>query len=83
MPRANGLDWIEDPSNGDERFSRNFLRHQVFPLLTQRWPQTVASMARSAAHLREAQGLLDELAQADLAALEQDSRFTLVDRCHL
>ncbi len=74
--RANGLDWIEDPSNCDERFSRNFLRHQIFPLLTQRWPQTVASMARSAAHLREAQGLLDELAQADLAALEQNSRFT-------
>ncbi len=74
--RANGLDWIEDPSNCDERFSRNFLRHQIFPLLTQRWPQTVASMARSAAHLSEAQGLLDELAQADLAALEQNSRFT-------
>jgi tRNA(Ile)-lysidine synthase len=73
--RANGLDWVEDPSNCDERFSRNFLRRQVLPPLTQRWPQAMASMARSAAHLREAQALLDELAQTDLAAIAQDSRF--------
>jgi tRNA(Ile)-lysidine synthase len=74
--RANRLDWVEDPSNQDERFSRNFLRRQVLPLLTQRWPQAVASMARSAAHLSEAQALLDELAQVDLAGLDAPSRFT-------
>ncbi|MDP3846579.1 MAG: tRNA lysidine(34) synthetase TilS [Pseudomonas sp.] len=73
--RSNGLGWVEDPSNCDERFSRNFLRRQVLPLLTQRWPQAVASMARSAAHLSEAQGLLDELAQADLTLMQPDSRF--------
>jgi tRNA(Ile)-lysidine synthase len=73
--RANGLDWVEDPSNRDERFSRNYLRQQVLPLLTRRWPQALASMARSAAHLSEAQGLLDELAQGDLAALDTPSRF--------
>jgi tRNA(Ile)-lysidine synthase len=73
--RGHGLRWVEDPSNSDERFSRNFLRRQVLPLLTQRWPQAVASMARSAAHLSEAQDLLDELAQVDLAAIEQESRF--------
>jgi len=73
--RANGLDWVEDPSNGDERFSRNFLRRQVLPVLTRRWPQAVASMARSAAHLSEAQGLLDELARTDLASIDEASRF--------
>ena len=73
--RGHGLRWVEDPSNSDERFSRNFLRRQVLPLLAQRWPQAVASMARSAAHLSEAQDLLDELAQVDLAAIEQESRF--------
>ncbi|MDO8696971.1 MAG: tRNA lysidine(34) synthetase TilS [Pseudomonas sp.] len=73
---ANGLDWVEDPSNCDERFSRNFLRRQVLPLLAQRWPQAVASMARSAAHLSEAQGLLDELAQADLTAIDEAAPFT-------
>lgn len=65
--QAHQLRWIEDPSNQDRQFSRNYLRHQVMPLLSARWPQAQASMARSAAHLREAQGLLDELAQIDLA----------------
>lgn len=65
--QSHGLRWVEDPSNQDRQFSRNYLRHQVMPLLTGRWPQAHASMARSAAHLREAQGLLDELAQIDLA----------------
>ncbi|WP_405122230.1 tRNA lysidine(34) synthetase TilS [Pseudomonas sp. M20] len=65
--QAHHLNWIEDPSNQDRQFSRNYLRHQVMPLLSERWPQAQTSMARSAAHLREAQGLLDELAQIDLA----------------
>ncbi|SFA73384.1 tRNA lysidine(34) synthetase TilS [Azotobacter beijerinckii] len=63
-----GLQWIEDPSNRDQHFSRNFLRHRVLPLLTERWPQAVRSMARSAAHMAEARELLDDLARLDLAA---------------
>ena len=69
------LSWIDDPSNQDHQFSRNYLRHQVFPVLTARWPQAVATMARSAAHLSEAQGLLDELAQIDLAHASTASDF--------
>ncbi|MCU7250737.1 tRNA lysidine(34) synthetase TilS [Pseudomonas koreensis] len=69
------LHWIEDPSNQDRQFSRNYLRHQVMPSLTGRWPQAQASMARSAAHLREAQELLDELAQIDLARCVTPSGF--------
>ncbi|MBV6288990.1 tRNA lysidine(34) synthetase TilS [Pseudomonas aegrilactucae] len=65
--QAHGLQWIDDPSNDDTRFSRNYLRHQMLPMLAQRWPQAARSLARSAAHLGEAQGLLDELAQQDLA----------------
>ena len=69
------LQWIEDPSNVDCRFSRNYLRNRVFPLLTERWPQAVASLARTAEHLSEAQGLLDELAAIDLRAADQPSPF--------
>lgn len=65
--QAHQLSWIEDPSNADTHFSRNYLRHQVLPTLLSRWPQASLSLARSAAHLSEAQGLLDELAQQDLA----------------
>ena len=72
---AHQLRWIEDPSNQDSQFSRNYLRQQVMPLLTERWPQAQASMARSAGHLREAQGLLDELAQMDLAQAQTPDEF--------
>lgn len=63
---AQGLQWIEDPSNLDTRFARNYLRHQVMPSLTARWPQATRSLARAAAHLAEAGALLDELAREDL-----------------
>ncbi|MEZ1316184.1 tRNA lysidine(34) synthetase TilS [Pseudomonas fluorescens] len=69
------LSWIEDPSNDDRRFSRNYLRHQVLPVMAQRWPQALASMARSAAHLNEAQGLLDDLAQLDLTQARVAGQF--------
>jgi len=73
--REHQLQWIEDPSNTDSRFSRNYLRHRVFPVLTERWPQAVSNLARAAGHLSEAQGLLDELAQMDLQAAAQPSPF--------
>ena len=69
------LKWIEDPSNADLRFSRNYLRHRVLPTLTERWPQAVPGLTRTAEHLSEAQGLLDELAVLDLHAADQPSAF--------
>ena len=65
--RAHRLSWIEDESNRDERFERNFLRWQVMPQLRDRWPGADQCLARAASHCRESQDLLDELAQADLA----------------
>ncbi|WP_095163240.1 tRNA lysidine(34) synthetase TilS [Pseudomonas sp. Irchel 3F5] len=73
--QAQQLNWIEDPSNNDTQFSRNYLRHQVFPTLVQRWPQAAQNLARSAEHLSEAQGLLDELALEDLAEASTPAPF--------
>ncbi|MFP6797765.1 MAG: tRNA lysidine(34) synthetase TilS [Pseudomonas sp.] len=73
--REHTLSWVEDPSNADERFSRNYLRRQVLPTLLGRWPQAATNMARSAAHLSEAAQLLDELAQQDVAAAEVFGEF--------
>ncbi|MBA1428676.1 tRNA lysidine(34) synthetase TilS [Pseudomonas fluorescens] len=69
------LKWIEDPSNADPRFSRNYLRHRVLPVLAQRWPQVVSSLTRTAEHVGEAQGLLDELAVMDRQRADQPSAF--------
>ncbi|MDP2244632.1 tRNA lysidine(34) synthetase TilS [Pseudomonas sp.] len=70
------LRWVEDPSNTDSRFSRNYLRHEVLPLLTRRWPQATASLARAAEHLGEAGQLLDELAQQDLQVAQAPGEFS-------
>lgn len=64
--QARGQDWIEDESNQDLRFSRNFLRRQIMPALATRFPAAEEKLAHSAAHFAEAAQLLDELAQLDL-----------------
>lgn len=58
--QAHGLQWIDDPSNDDTRFDRNFLRRRVLPLLRERWPHADAAFARSAGLCSDAAGLLDE-----------------------
>ncbi|NQZ87781.1 MAG: tRNA lysidine(34) synthetase TilS [Colwellia sp.] len=65
------LEWIEDESNNDESFDRNFLRHTISPKLVDRWPSINKTIARSAAHCFEAQQLLDELGGQDLADCQQ------------
>lgn len=63
---ANNLLWVEDPSNADTRYDRNFVRSRVIPVLQQQWPSAVDSLLRSATLAAEADDLLDELAVADL-----------------
>jgi tRNA(Ile)-lysidine synthase len=59
------LKWINDESNFDEKFPRNFLRHRVFPLLEQQFPACRTTLARTARHFSEADALLDDLATLD------------------
>jgi tRNA(Ile)-lysidine synthase len=63
------LDWVDDPSNADRRFDRNFLRHEVLPRLKSRWPDIAARLQRSARHAGEASQLLATLAEIDLETL--------------
>lgn len=65
---ANGLVWIDDPSNEDQQHDRNFLRATVLPQLASRWPAANVSLAHSAALLQEADTLLDELGMSDVAS---------------
>lgn len=72
-----GLSWIEDSSNRDERFDRNFLRQQVMPLLAGRWPAMARTLSRSARHCAEAQRLIDGLSESDLARIADGECLTL------
>lgn len=63
---ARGLTWVEDPSNWDLNRDRNFLRHRVLPLIAERWPAWCDTLARSAGHCAEANGLIRVVAEAAL-----------------
>lgn len=66
---AEALEWIDDPSNRDLRFDRNYLRHDVVPVLRERWPSLGETLARVARHQAQAAELLRELAAGDLQGL--------------
>lgn len=61
-----GLQWIEDISNLSREPDRNYLRHEVLPLLKARWPALSTTLSRSAQLCAEAAVLLDDLADWDL-----------------
>ncbi|TDG13585.1 tRNA lysidine(34) synthetase TilS [Seongchinamella unica] len=49
--KAQGLRWIDDPSNAETSLDRNYLRKEVMPLLEQRWPAYRQTVSRAADHL--------------------------------
>ena len=63
------LDWIDDPSNSNNQFNRNYIRHEVWPLIIKRWPSASRLLSRSAQHCCEADTLLADLAKLDLAVV--------------
>jgi len=67
--RRRGLAWLEDPSNVDRRFDRNYLRAECLPALLERWPSAGRMANRLAGQMAEAQELLTDLAQVDLAGV--------------
>lgn len=73
------LQWIEDPSNQDTQFDRNFLRQEILPLLEQRWPSLDKTVARVASHCAEAQMVLSANAKEQMLMLyDQQQRCLLI-----
>ncbi len=70
VARQHSLHWIEDPSNLDHRFDRNYLRHQVMPLLKARWPAATETLSRAAMRSAAASQSLLAMAHQDLASLK-------------
>ena len=63
--RARDLSWIDDESNRDLRYARNFIRHDIAARLRGRFPGYPSTLVRAAGHQAEAAALLDELAALD------------------
>jgi len=64
-----GLSWVEDPSNQQQHYDRNYLRHTVIPALQARWPALNKTLSTFAAQQVEYTELLDQLAASDVLAL--------------
>ncbi|HQT25260.1 MAG TPA: tRNA lysidine(34) synthetase TilS [Burkholderiales bacterium] len=72
--RERGLEWIEDESNANPGYDRNFVRHMLFPVIEARFPAFRETVSRSARHFAESSRLLEELAEIDGSDAIRDGR---------
>jgi tRNA(Ile)-lysidine synthase len=48
-----GLSWVEDSSNQSDKYTRNYFRHQVIPLIGQVYPGALSNLADNLGRFRE------------------------------
>jgi tRNA(Ile)-lysidine synthase len=70
--RHHRLVWVEDDSNEDRTYLRNFVRHDVLPLIGCKVAGASAVLARAARLQAEASDLLDALAKQDIGGEVSD-----------
>lgn len=71
--RARGLEWVEDDSNADSRYDRNFLRNELLVRLDARFPGYRETLARAARNLADQVVLAEELARIDAQSLDRSA----------
>lgn len=76
--RLQGQPWVEDPTNTDQRYTRNRIRAQLLPALEAAFPAFRETFARSASNAAQAAELLDELAQQDLLRVGAPPHITVL-----
>jgi tRNA(Ile)-lysidine synthase len=70
--KSRKLKWVEDESNADVRHARNYLRHEILPVIARRFPAYLSTIARSVGHVADAASVMDELAAADAVGSIED-----------
>jgi tRNA(Ile)-lysidine synthase len=74
---AQSLNWLEDPSNADIRFDRNYVRHVLVPAVLERWPAADRTVGRAARLSGEALEILEAVAVMDLQGALEGNRLPL------
>ena len=69
--QRHSLKWIDDPSNQDTKYSRNDIRENILPVLSEFRPDAVRNIARAAANLERENVLMREVAIADLVDVRE------------
>lgn len=72
------LQWIEDESNNELQFDRNYLRHRIMPLLKKRWPSALKTINRSAAHCADAKNSIEAITITDFNSVIDKNRINLI-----
>lgn len=76
-----GLHWVDDESNANTDFSRNFLRHEILPRLKSHWPSASKTISRSAKHAAHAAAILNTQAEADWSvAVDPQANTLCIDK---
>lgn len=81
--KQHALTWINDESNQDTQYDRNFMRHQILPALATQYPAIRSTLARSAQHMAETQQLLEDLAALDAAPLLKNNSADDMGQLHI
>lgn len=71
----NKLSFVEDESNAEHKFRRNWLRHTILPLLDKHIPHLQQHLHRSAILMQDAANILDEIAKIDLSVILTNGYF--------
>ena len=69
--QAHQLTWIEDPSNQNMAFTRNYLRHKIMPVLQQQWPKVEQALSRCADLCAEQRDVLESYLDQELQIIQQ------------
>ncbi len=77
IARQSALQWVDDESNENTDFSRNYLRQDVLPLLESQWPGYRSALSRFTEHMQQTQRLLEQLAEQDWQQLNCDGAIVL------
>lgn len=78
--RENCLCWVEDESNENIGIERNFVRHKLLPIVTAKWPGSIATLGRAAKFCAEASELLAELAELDYQLVGNENNTLATDK---
>lgn len=66
------LRWVEDESNQNTSFDRNFLRNDIMPVLKDKWPQISKTISRSAWLCASQNQLVETMAGEALQKIQND-----------
>jgi len=65
--KDNSLQWVEDPSNQDVTFDRNYVRKNIMPVLIERWPEIAKQLSTVADLQQDNLNVLEDMAAIDFA----------------